>query len=68
MFKGYTIDVETADKITIDVLKDHRDHLQAELDNHLSRGTWMHEDDVKMNKKLVKKMTFLLTRYFGVEE
>jgi hypothetical protein len=68
MPKGYYLDVEVADQIAIAVMKDHRDMLAKELESHEEEGTWMHPDDVKLNKKLVKKLTFILTRYFGIEE
>lgn len=62
--KTYEIDCDVADSICLAVLKDHRDYLQSELDNYESGG-YLHEDDVKKNKKLVKKMTYLIDNYFG---
>lgn len=64
MNKGYTIECETADQICLAVLKDHRDYLQSELDAY-DRGEYLHEEDVKKNRKLVKKITYLIDNYFG---
>ncbi len=61
---GYRIDCEAADSICLTVLKDHRDYLQKELDEY-AQGKWLHEEDVKKNKKLVKKITYLIDNYFG---
>jgi hypothetical protein len=65
MNKGYTIDCEAADLICLAVLKDHRDYLQSELKSHLETGSYMHPEDLVKNKKLVKKMTYLIDNYFG---
>ena len=67
MTKGYVIDCEVADDITIAVLKDHLGYLKKDMKSHVEEGTWMHPDDVKLNKKLIKKLTFILTKYFGEE-
>jgi hypothetical protein len=64
MSNGYTIECETADQICLAVLKDHRDYLQKELNNY-ENGGYLHEEDVKKNKKLVKRMTYLIDNYFG---
>ena len=61
---GYRIDCETADRICLTVLKDHRDYLQKELNNY-EQGGYLHPEDVVKNKKLVKKMTYLIDNYFG---
>lgn len=61
---GYKIDCETADRICLTVLKDHRDYLQKELNNY-EQGGYLHPEDVVKNKKLVKKMTYLIDNYFG---
>lgn len=59
----YKIDCTVADGICLAVLKDHRDHLQGELDAH-KEGAYLHPVDVVKNKKLVKKMTYLIENYF----
>jgi hypothetical protein len=61
---GYIIDCESADRICLAVLKDHRDMLQKDLDEYLL-GAYLHPDDVKKHKKLVKRMTYLIDNYFG---
>jgi hypothetical protein len=65
MKAGLYLEFETVDKITVANLKDARKNLKAELDNY-DNGGWLHEDDVIMNKKLIKAMTKVI-RYFGEE-
>jgi len=61
---GYRIDCETADRICIAVLKDHRDFLQEKL-NDYERGGYLHPEDVLKNRKLIKRITYLIDNYFG---
>jgi hypothetical protein len=67
MTKGYVIDCEVADGIAVSVLKDHLMYLKKDMKDHLENGSYLHPDDKKLNKKLIKKLTFILTRYFGEE-
>lgn len=62
---NYTIDADVADSICLTVLKDHHDYLQGELERH-ENGEYLHEEDAKKYKKLVKKMAYLIDNYFGV--
>jgi hypothetical protein len=57
------LDVETADRITIDSLKDARGDLQQELEDH-RKGSWLHPEDVVMNSVYIEAMTTVL-RYYG---
>jgi acyl-CoA hydrolase len=59
----YEIDTETADKITLDVLKDHRRYLEEELENY-ENGGYLHPEDVVNNQKLIKHLTKVI-EYFG---
>ena len=60
-----TIDDETADRITLCVLKEHKQMTENQLKAY-EDGGWMHEDDVKYYKKLVKSLGRVI-RYFGGE-
>jgi len=59
----YKIDTETADKITLDVLKDHRRYLEEELENY-ENGGYLHPEDVVSNQTLIKHLTKVI-EYFG---
>ena len=56
------LDMETADRITIDSLKDAVAYLQKELEDH-KNGAWLHPDDVVMNHKYIEAMKFVLAYY-----
>lgn len=62
-----TIDDETADRITLCVLKEHKQMVESQLIAYEEQGKWMHEDDVKYNKKLVKSLGRVI-RYFGGDD
>jgi hypothetical protein len=55
--------METADRITIDSLKDAMGYLQQELEDH-RKGSWLHPDDVAMNSVYIEAMTTVL-KYYG---
>jgi len=57
------LDMETADRITIDSLKDAMGYLQQELEDH-RKGSWLHPDDVAMNSVYIEAMTTVL-KYYG---
>ena len=57
------LDMETADRITIDSLKDAMGYLQQELEDH-KNGSWLHPEDVAMNSVYIEAMTTVL-RYYG---
>jgi hypothetical protein len=60
------LDYETADKITVCLLKDHRKILKAEL-KHFKEGTsYVHPEDAANNIKLIAAMDLIL-KYFGEE-
>jgi hypothetical protein len=64
MKTGITIDFETADSITLATLKEQRDYIKKELKDHHIKGSYMHEDDVVHNKKIIKALNKVI-RYFG---
>lgn len=59
----YNIDCETADKITLDVLKEHRKYLEKELKEY-SEGQWLHPEDVVKNQALIIAFSEII-EYFG---
>lgn len=61
------VDYELADKITVTNLTDCRDTLIADLKNH-EAGQWMHRDDVKNHKKLIKALNRIITHFGGSDE
>jgi len=60
---GVLLDFETADRITLDNLKDCRKRLKKELKEH-KKGAWLHPDDVVGNMELIRCMDKLI-HYFG---
>jgi tRNA G37 N-methylase Trm5 len=63
--KKYEIDVQTADGITLAILKDQRSYLKKELKNY-KKGGYLHPFDVAKNKELIEALN-LIIRYFGEE-
>jgi hypothetical protein len=60
------LDYESADRITVCLLKDHRKILKAEL-KHFKEGTsYVHPEDAANNIKLIAAMDLIL-EYFGEE-
>ncbi len=59
------IDYETADRITLANLIDIRDTLRNEISEYKA-GRWMHQEDVRHNKKRIKALNLIL-EYFGHE-
>ena len=63
-----SIHYEVADAITLANLIEARNYLLTELENHLEGsvyGAFLHKEDVRKNKKLVKYMTKLIEYYGG---
>jgi len=67
MGKGLEIDYDTADRITLTSLKDHRKILKKELEDY-KEGKWLHADDVIKNAELVKALELLITYYGGIND
>ena len=63
MEKGLMIDYETADRITLSSLKDHRKYLKKELKEY-RQGQWLHPEDVVRNAELIAALDILIP-YFG---
>lgn len=58
------LDFETADRITLLNLKDHRSYLQKELRDH-KKGEWLHPEDVVKNQQLIEALNTLVKYYGG---
>lgn len=67
-----TIDGDTADRITLLNLKEHRGYLKKELaawkknpksDDNLA-GIWMHPEDVVLNTQIIAALNSVI-KYFG---
>ena len=67
MGKGLEIDYDTADRITLASLKDHRKYMVKEL-NDYKEGKWLHAVDVIMNAELVKALELLIPYYGGTND
>ena len=63
METGLKIDWETADRITLLNLKEHRDYLTKELEDYID-GHWLHPEDVVNNKEVIKALDRIIV-YFG---
>ena len=67
-----TIDIETADRITLLNLKEQRNYLKKEMTawkknpntDENPNGVWMHPDDVVSNIQLISALT-LIIKYYG---
>jgi hypothetical protein len=58
------IDCETADRITVLTLQNHKDYILAELED-IDEKNLIHPEDVIKNQQLVKAIDFLIDEYFG---
>jgi hypothetical protein len=64
MSRGLSIDFDTADRITLLVLKDQLKYLQKDLED-FKEGKWLHPDDVTGNIKLIAALELLIPYYGG---
>ena len=60
--RGLTIDFDTADRITVLVLKDYRKLLQKELDDYES-GEYLHPEDVAGNVKRIGALNLIIADF-----
>jgi hypothetical protein len=63
MGKGLEIDFDTADRITVCNLSNHREYLMEELKDH-SEGKYLHPEDVVRNAEIITALNLLIP-YFG---
>lgn len=58
------IDYETAERITLSCLKDHRVHIKKEL-KAFKKGEYMHPEDVVHNTRLLEALETVVEYYGG---
>jgi hypothetical protein len=59
------IDIETAGRIVQLTLTEWRDYLQNEIDNHIVNGTWLHPEDLPLNRNYIHCINTILDAYGG---
>ena len=64
MSKGITIDFDTADRITLLVLKDQLKYLRKELED-FKEGKYLHPEDVVRNAEIIVALELLIPYYGG---
>jgi len=64
MSAGLSIDFDTADRITLLVLKDQLKYLRKELEDY-KEGKWLHPEDVVKNAKIIAALELLIPYYGG---
>ena len=64
MGRGLEIDYDTADRITMLVLKDQLKYLRKELED-FKGGKWLHPEDVANNIKIIAALELLIPYYGG---
>jgi hypothetical protein len=64
MNNGLTIDYDTADRITLLVLKDQLKYLRKELEDY-KEGKWLHPEDVVNNAGIIAALELLIPYYGG---
>lgn len=65
MTRKIEIDRETADRITVTVLKDYRKYLKSELKKHLAdpAANWMHPEDMADSTKMIAALKLVLNHF-----
>ena len=64
MSNGLTIDFDTADRITLLVLKDQLKYLRKELED-FKEGKYLHPEDVVRNAEIIAALELLIPYYGG---
>jgi len=64
MSNGITIDFDTADRITLLVLKDQLKYLRVELEDYKD-GKFLHPEDVVRNAEIIAALELLIPYYGG---
>ena len=64
MSNGITIDFDTADRITLLVLKDQLKYLRKELED-FKEGKYLHPEDVVRNAEIIAGLELLIPYYGG---
>lgn len=64
MSEGLMIDFDTADRITLLILKDQLKCLRKNMED-FKEGKWLHPEDVANNIKLIAALELLIPYYGG---
>jgi hypothetical protein len=64
MSAGLSIDFDTADRITLLVLKDQLKYLRKELEDYKD-GKYLHPEDVVRNAEIIAALELLVPYYGG---
>jgi len=64
MSRGLEIDYDTADRITMLVMKEQLKYLRKELED-FKDGKWLHPEDVANNTKIIAALELLIPYYGG---
>ena len=64
MSRGLEIDYDTADRITMLVMKEQLKYLRKELED-FKEGKWLHPEDVANNIKIIAALELLIPYYGG---
>ena len=62
---GIELDFETADRITVTVMKEQLKYLQNEVKAFKKKKTWMHEQDFAKSELELTPSLKILIKYFG---
>lgn len=65
MTREFTISYDAADDITKNNLIEVKEYLTDELQNNELYGTYLHPDDIKNFKKLIKSLNRIINYYGG---
>ena len=67
MGKGLKIDFDTADRIILSSLKDHRKYMKKDLKDY-KNGKYLHPEDVVRHAELIKAIELLIAYYGGTND
>ena len=59
-----TLDGDTADRITLLNLTEHRSYLQEQLTQHAA-GQWLHPEDAQRYSQYIQSMNYIIAYYGG---
>jgi len=65
MASGIEIDYEVADRITLASLREHLSYLQKEVQDHETKGSYMHPEDYHDSKINLIPSLETLIKYYG---
>lgn len=62
---GIVLDFETADRITLDNLKESLAVIKTEIKNHLKNGSYLHPEDLVEYQTILIPSIKALIKYYG---